>query len=193
MSDLFSPRYYTGVGSRDITQEEYRLLKQIGTRMSELGYWLRSGAADGSDSAFQHGACYDQEIKTEIWIPWKSFQSELQQGTPYVNYYIPTKDMFETARNFFIEKKIIPWYDNMPQGPKALHGRNYYQVVGFPSENNLSKVCIYCADESRKGDVAGGTRSAVMVARYFSIPTYNIRIKEQKEELLSKLKIKGSI
>ena len=191
MSDLFSPRYYTGVGSRDITQEEYHLLKQIGTRMSELDYWLRSGAADGSDSAFQHGACYDQEIKTEIWIPWPSFQIDLQRSTPYVDYHSLTEDLFSVARQFYLDKKIIPWFDNMTRGPQALHARNYYQVVGFPSENNISKVCIYCADESKKGEVAGGTRSAVMVARYYGIPTYNIRIKEQKEELLNKLKIKG--
>lgn len=188
--------FYTGVGSRDITQEEYQLLKQIGTRMSELGYTLRSGAADGSDQAFQHGACYDpkREIKTEIWIPWKTFQIDLQNATPFVNYHVPSLYDFNIARKFYLETGIIPWFDSMKgsgevggwSGPKKLHGRNYYQVKG---KGDLSKVCIYCAPENSKGEVDGGTRSAVMVSRHFNVPTFNIRIPEQKEILLKRLKM----
>ena len=61
--------YYTGVGSREISDEEYSLLSEIGKKMASLGYILRSGGAEGSDRAFQEGACSVSQKLTEIWLP----------------------------------------------------------------------------------------------------------------------------
>ena len=190
--------YYTGVGSREISKEEYSILVDIGERMAQLGYILRSGGAEGSDSAFQEGACKINQELTEIWLPWEDFNIKLQQKYPKCNYEkFMSLYEYNVARKELLTTAIIPWFDTMgnrgahlhPEGwiapVKKLHARNYYQVVG---KDSLSKVCIYAAPEE-KGDVKGGTRSAVFLSRYYGIPTFNIRVKEQKETLLKKLKM----
>jgi len=47
-------KYITIVGSRNITGDEFTTLREVATRLSYLGYILRSGAADGADSTINH-------------------------------------------------------------------------------------------------------------------------------------------
>ena len=47
-----STKYYSGVGSREVPKEIGELMTKIAVKLEELGYSLRSGAAEGSDSAF---------------------------------------------------------------------------------------------------------------------------------------------
>lgn len=168
-------KYYTGVGSRDISSEEYSLIVKIAERMSDLGYVLRTGGAQGSDSAFMEGCRNINPNMMEVWSPWVGF---CKGETDTL-----TLDEKGLARQFFIKKGIIPWFDDMKQGAKRLHERNYFQVVGrLP----LSKVCIFCSDEE-KGEPVGGTRSAVLTARNFGVPTYNLRNEGQRDNLMEKL------
>ena len=131
--------YYTGVGSREISDEEYSLLSEIGKKMASLGYILRSGGAEGSDRAFQEGACSVSQKLTEIWLPWEGFSKDLQQKYPDCNYNaFMSLYEYNVARKEFITLGIIPWFDNMgereahlhPEGwispVKKLHARNYY-------------------------------------------------------------------
>lgn len=48
-------KYYTGVGSRNTPQDMMKLMTQVVTKPETLGYSLRSGAADGADTAFENG------------------------------------------------------------------------------------------------------------------------------------------
>lgn len=152
-----------------------------------FGMVLRSGAAEGADTAFQKGVCNVNPKYCQIWTPWNNFRPKEQHvGFHSCSYITPTTGMFEKAREAFIDTGIIPWFDNMKQGAQKLHGRNFYQVMGKHGES-LSRVCIYIADEDANGEVRGGTRSAVFLSRHYNIPTYNLRIKEQRELLLSKI------
>lgn len=49
-------RLYAGIGSRDITEGESQSLTFVAERLAKLGYALRSGGADGADTAFFKGA-----------------------------------------------------------------------------------------------------------------------------------------
>lgn len=181
-------RFWTGVGSRSITQEEQELAVYVAETITRhFGMVLRSGAAEGADTAFQKGVCNVDPKYCQIWTPWNSFRPKEQHvGFPSCSYITPTTEMFEKSRKAFIDTGIIPWFDNMKQGAQKLHGRNFYQVAGKHGEP-LSRICIYIADEDANGEVKGGTRSAVLVSRHYDIPTYNLRIKEQRELLLSKI------
>ncbi len=46
---------YAGVGSRLTPMPILGLMRKLGFRLAELGYTLRSGAADGADAAFEAG------------------------------------------------------------------------------------------------------------------------------------------
>ena len=48
-------KIYTGIGSRNTPKEVLELMKTIGKYLGCLGYELRSGGADGADSAFESG------------------------------------------------------------------------------------------------------------------------------------------
>lgn len=181
-------RYWTGVGSRSITKEEQELAVYVAETITRrFGMVLRSGAAEGADTAFQKGVCNVNPKYCQIWTPWNNFRPKEQHtGFPSCSYTTPTTEMFEKAREAFISTGIIPWFDRMKQGAQKLHGRNFYQVRGGYGEP-LSKVCIYIADEDDNGEVSGGTRSAVLLARHYKIPTYNLRIKEQRGLLLDNI------
>ena len=64
--------YYTGIGSRNIPDTYFNLIVVIAEYMAKQGYILRSGGADGSDTAFEIG-CDKVNGKKEIYLPWKSF------------------------------------------------------------------------------------------------------------------------
>lgn len=180
--------HYTGVGSRRITKEERYVITDISECLASTCKWaLRSGGAVGSDEAFQTGAVKspDRLVRTQVWLPWASFRKDFQESTPWDSYEVLSEDEFGRARNFYLQTGIISWFDNMSSAAQRLHARNFYQVVGKDHEE-VSKMCIYCADEDNK-EVKGGTRSAVMVARAFKIPTYNIRIPSQKKKLFQVL------
>lgn len=177
--------YYTGVGSRKTSPDDLELLQRVGERMAALGYTLRSGAAEGADMAFQQGACQVNQNLTEIWLPWGDFNSNSRlEG----NYQTVSEDQVKHAGKRFESLAILPQWKNMKNSVQMLHGRNYYQVVGVDGRPN-SRVCIYAAPE-KNGQVFGGTRSAVLLSRYLGIPTLNVTIPEQKEQLLLKLKMK---
>ncbi|MBC7883816.1 MAG: hypothetical protein H7Y37_21205 [Anaerolineae bacterium] len=47
---------YTGIGSRKTPANTLKLMQKIGYRLNNLGIRLRSGGAEGADSAFEAGA-----------------------------------------------------------------------------------------------------------------------------------------
>jgi predicted Rossmann fold nucleotide-binding protein DprA/Smf involved in DNA uptake len=47
--------YYAGIGSRQTPEDVLKIMKTIGSFMVHKDYILRSGAADGADTAFEQG------------------------------------------------------------------------------------------------------------------------------------------
>lgn len=184
-------RYWTGIGSRGIDQRTYDIMFKIGQEMAKQGYILRSGNAQGSDMAFETGVCSVDPSLTDIWIPWKSFGTK-NKG---VNYSVPSVGDFNNVAKFLKEPRkgypngILPWYDKMSQGAQKLHCRNYFQVLG--NNGKLSKVCIYAAPEDDKGNIMGGTRTAVEIARYYGVPTFNLLIPEDLHKVKDILKMEN--
>lgn len=46
---------YTGIGSRETPYEIQDLMKRIAFKLAENGWLLRSGGAEGADTAFENG------------------------------------------------------------------------------------------------------------------------------------------
>ncbi|WNL63286.1 hypothetical protein [Citrobacter phage Tr1] len=175
MSDLF----YTGVGSRDITDEEWDTMVAIAKWLAKW-YILRSGKASGSDSAFEYGVSISEyKDNKEIYIPWPKFE-----GNEISGEVIPLSrpDSVNYALTLQYAKEIHPAFERLSQGAKKLHQRNVHQVLGRDLENpNPSKFLLACSDEDKHGDVKGGTRTAWMLAKKFGTPCFNIRGKTKRE------------
>jgi hypothetical protein len=156
--------YYTGVGSREQFSELMDKMTAVANYLSDNNFILRSGGAGGADTAFQSGA---SPHKTEIWIPWSSFKPKNIKG----QYKVLTDDKFKIAREYILGNNIIPWFDRMKQGAQKLHARNYYQVFG---DNNMPSEFLLYSAPVINGEVKGGTRTAVEIAKLENIPVFNI-------------------
>lgn len=176
--------YYTGIGSRSIYPEEAEFLQGVAARLYQDGYTLRTGGASGADTAFYEGATYVADWLTlpspcQIFLPWRNFNGFT--GYPLHEYLCTPSDWPQWADANKIMRSIHPAPERLKDGPEALHTRNIPQILG-PKLDKPSKFVIYCADEVN-GEVKGGTRTAVVLARQHNIPTFNIRILEHKERL----------
>lgn len=165
-------KYYTGVGSRGTPVWCRFAMEDIAAVLAGKGYTLRSGSAQGADSAFEIGV--DRVCGAgDIYIPWGGFGCG--EATMFKDYHILTNKQFEVARDFYLSSGIIPHFDGMKSASQKLHARNYLQVVGHGVKVNPSKVCLYFAEEDWiTGEPMGGTRSAVLLAKRFGVPTYNL-------------------
>lgn len=62
---------YAGIGSRDTPEDILRLMAVVAAKREDDGFILRSGGADGADTAFESGVV-SSDMK-EIYLPWKGF------------------------------------------------------------------------------------------------------------------------
>lgn len=172
--------FYTGVGSRDISDEEYDLMEAIAKYLASLGYKLRSGKAPGSDSAFESGVTEFGDITLkEIYVPWKGFKGNEFEGE---NIPLDPPSSVNYGISWQLVKEIHPAAERLKQAPAKLHQRNCHQVLGRDLENpKPSKFLLACADVDRNGEIKGGTRTAWKLAEKFGVPCFNIRGKTKQE------------
>ena len=159
-------KYYTGIGSRNIPQDQYDMLKEYGKILHEKGYTLRSGGADGSDSAFEEVA---GDLK-EIYLPWKGFNDN-----PSLYYngnragLIDNETWFK-AGQIAAEFYHSPW-ETTKHTVKKLMTRNVFQVLGLDLQTPSELVVCWTPD----GTFQGGTAQALKVARHNKLDIYNLR------------------
>ena len=171
-------KYFTGIGSRDITEEEYSLLLRISKWVCSQGYTLRSGHALGSDSAFEEGASHHSgQDNREIYIPYKNFK-----GNNVLSDLIDVSTWSEESTYLCecIARMARGGFWGLSIGGKNLHSRNVPQVLGKDLKTP-SDFVLFCSDETKGGNVKGGTATAVKIAKAWGIPTFNIRGKSSKE------------
>ncbi len=151
---------YAGIGSRETPAEILELMRRLGIRMAQLGHVLRSGAADGADSAFESG-CDQAGGTKEIYLPWNGFN---KRSTRETGVFIGFNDFTEE-----LAAKHHPNWSACSNGAKALHSRNVCQVLGLSRESPSDLVICW----TKGGTGAGGTGQAIRIARAHSIPVFD--------------------
>lgn len=71
--------FYTGVGSRETPNDVMKVMYKFAQKMALHGAVLRSGGADGADTAFEWGCDKKQGMK-EIYLPWNGFNGRSLTG-----------------------------------------------------------------------------------------------------------------
>ena len=145
-------KYYTGIGSRSTPQNVAQLMRKVATYLSIIGYTLRSGGADGADSAFESGS-----TNSEIFLPWPNFNNK--EGI-VCSHPLAT----ELAMRFH------PHYSNLSSGAKKLMHRNSHQLFGV--DMNTPSDFVICWTPNGKGN--GGTGQALRIAKHYNIPIFDI-------------------
>ena len=169
-------KFYTGIGARNTPKEILDVMYDIGRDLGDYDYTLRSGAADGADSAFEKGCDSVRGLK-EIYLPWKEFnnnQSVLYDITP---------DAYEIAEKLYGAR----WtFIGMPV--KRLMTRNIHQVTGKTLDKPSDFVVCWtpdgCRTKSKRTKNTGGTGQAIAYADTMSVPVFNLYNENEYERLM---------
>lgn len=146
-------KFYTGVGSRQTPEKILSHMTSMAKTLSDKGYILRSGGADGADTAFENGA-----FSKEIYLPWKGFNNNTSQ----------LYDVCEEAIK--LAKDLHPKGNSLRESVLRLHARNCYQVLG--KDLNTPSEFLICWTVG--GEAIGGTATAIRLAERWGIPVINL-------------------
>lgn len=155
-------KHYTGVGSRETPKAVLAAMQRIAVHLDEAGYTLRSGGADGADTAFEQGS-----TAKVIYLPWARFRDH---PSPYHHVTQAAMDM---------AAKYHPAWHLMNKHARLLHGRNAYQVLGLDLRSKTDFVVCW----TRDAKLQGGTATAMRIAQAHAIPVYNLAAWSEKAVL----------
>lgn len=177
-----TPTYYTGIGSRAAPQWALQMMFDIAVEFARSGLVLRSGAANGSDSAFEHG-CRSFGGRAEIYLPDDGFNgrrtTEIEDNP---NILIFAKPLTSAHR---IAKEHHPAWDCCKPYVRALHARNVHQVLGQNPDHPVLSSGIVCwtpdGSLDGQGPKCGGTGQALRVATAYGVHVTNLARPEHRE------------
>lgn len=174
--------YFTGVGSRTTPEPILAIMREAGKHLCNNGWIFRSGAAQGADQGFQDGveaAPAFNMVGMEIYLPWNGFQN-YRHGAGFFD----AKRFTNHKQAEAIVSQIHPAWDRLTNGPRLLHTRNVYQVLGQDLNSPSRFLICYAEPVGNRGQVKGGTNTAVQLALLNNVPVFNLYYKEAQERLL---------
>lgn len=183
-------KYYTGIGSRETPRDILKLMEDIAFKLASKDYILRSGAAQGADTAFEEGAKYYAEqieervVLGQIYIPWDGFVKHGYYDDFYKDWYKVLDRMQKKKEAEQIASEIHPAWEKCSRGAKLLHTRNVFQVLGT-SLNNPSQFLICWAKLDKYGNIKGGTATAWNLAQKYRVPCFNLFNEDDKQRLMN--------
>lgn len=178
-------RIYTGIGSRETPPDVLAEMRALGKALAAAGFTLRSGGADGADAAFEAGAREISGAALEIYLPWPGFNNN------------PSRLVGVGPRALELAAAIHPAWQRLGPGPRKLHGRNCYQVLGRRLDRPSQFVACWtpdgCESERERSTRTGGTATAIVLASRHGIPVFNLARPGRRAALLEFLAELGVI
>lgn len=156
-------KYYTGVGARATPIGVLERMSSIAVYLDGFGFKVRSGGANGADSAFE-----EYTENSEIFLPWNGFNNKREDKEKYFCYNNkePNGEAYEIA------KSVVTGLEYRSSGVRLLHTRNVYQVLGH--DLNTPSKFVVCWTEG--GKMVGGTATALRLAEKWNIPICNLAV-----------------
>lgn len=158
---------YAGIGSRKTPADVLSIMGRIATRLDRWCWVLRSGGADGADTAFANFA-----KRAELYVPWPGFNSKL--GARLTR---------PSAIAMDIAAKYHPNWQNLSDAVQKLHARNVHQILGADCESPCTMVVCWTPDGSTGITTprTGGTGQALRIAYDHKIPIFNLARQDHRE------------
>ena len=181
-------KFYAGVGSRKTPAEILDMMRFIAGLLADEGWTLRSGGADGADTAFEDGARLASG-PVRIYLPADGFnghQADTDRG------------VLAPKQAWALEAAAVahPNWDACSMFAKRAHTRNVHQVLGHeqyigpdrtivPMERRKSAFVLCwtpdgavvpreCTQET------GGTGQAIRIAFRAGVPVFNLRLADHR-------------
>jgi hypothetical protein len=187
-------RFYTGIGSRETPKPILELMTTLGSLLCNEGWVLRSGAAQGADSAFEKGALAARpkygaaNRPIEIWLPWEHFEGRPDgNGWDYVVGH---------PKDEVIAERFHPAWNRCSRAAKKMHIRNVGQILGLrytnygsvddpdpevtESRGPISQFVICWTPCGRR---EGGTGQALRIARAYKVPVFDLGLPEVEAKI----------
>ena len=160
---------YAGIGSRETPPRVLKEMTEIARTLAGRGWRLRSGGAEGADTAFSAGS---PPRKTTLLLPWRDYN---KIGGP--NTRVLDNDRRESAEAVIREHHDA--WDRCKQGARKLHARNAAIILG---ENLDAPVdAVICWTEG--GQQLGGTATGMRLAAAHGRPVLNLATMTRDEVL----------
>jgi len=153
-------KHYTGVGSRRTPKDIMLLMVRLSQALSNQGFNLRTGAAEGADQAFIMGSGGNNRV------------------------YYPSE---ATHRAKILAKRYHNAWYMLSEYAKKLHARNVFQVLGSdmqtPSKFLICWTPDGCKTHRQRRAMTGGTGTAISIASENQVPIYNLKRPKDLEQV----------
>lgn len=165
---------YTGVGSRDTPSQVLDLMEDFAEAAAEAGWVLRSGGADGADSAFERG-CDRAEGRKRVFYSMGKDISE--SGNPNGKHHVAAgTDFLDLAEDYH------PAWDRLSGYVRRLMARNGAQVLG-PKLGRPTNILVCWTPDGATATTTqetGGTGQAIRIAVDYCVPVVNLYWEESR-------------
>jgi hypothetical protein len=138
-------KFYTGIGSRNTPVDQQEKITKIASYLEAIVFVLRSGGAEGADSAFERGV---KKPENKIILRPKHSTSEAEK----------------------IASQIHPMWSACNEYARKLHGRNVQLILGEKLDQPSEFIVAWTFD----GKNRGGTRTGLVLAQQRGIATFNL-------------------
>jgi hypothetical protein len=160
----FAPKFrVAGIGSREISDSQEKLLFKLSEYVGKRNWTLSSGNANGSDAYFAAGTNSVSPNSVMLYLPWESYNKE--RIHPENRWSAEHKDEWTP-----VAEKCHPNWQQLKSPVRKMMIRN----VGIVSRAN-----VVLALPSRK---TFGTRHGMSAAAEFGIPVLDLLEGEQNFE-----------
>lgn len=147
---------YAGIGSRKTPRTIQSLMTKCANQLHNEGFTLRSGGAQGADTAFELGA----QLRKEIYLPWRRFNGN-------------DSHLFQIDQlAYAMARRYHPAWDRCSPAARKFHARNCYQMLG----RDLATPADFVLCWTPNGAPVGGTGQALRIADDYQIPVINMAV-----------------
>lgn len=154
---------YAGIGSRRCPDVTLRQMAAIARSLARRGFILRSGGADGADTAFERAVPPES---AEIFLPWRGFNGNASRLVT-----VP-------QAAFDLAAELHPAWDRLSPAIKKLMARNCQQILGERLDSPSCLVVCWspdgCENHAERSALTGGTGQAISLASMRGIPVFNL-------------------
>ena len=160
--------FYAGIGARDTPEPVLKKMFKVAEILAKKGYVMRSGAADGADSAFEAGVDKVDSSLKEIYLPFDGFEP-LSNGN---NRFADGKTTFaeNSPRHHEIASAYHPAWHKLGKGARAMMARNASQMLGRDLKTPSSMIVCW----TKNGEAVGGTGQSIRMAEDKGIQVVNL-------------------
>lgn len=166
-------------------------MTRISTILVSGGWTLRSGGAEGADTAFELGAMgvISQGCggSIKLFLPWDNFNGHFGRSS--------TNHVGVCADALALASTLHPTWSRLRPSIQLLMARNCYQILGPKLDEPSDLVICWtpdgCESEATRGYNTGGTGQAIALASRNKIPVFNLYNPGRHAKLVEHLRSLG--